>query len=183
MDICPVVRVSLFLFGGENMFTSDTYVRYGAKGIFQVQEIIEKKGRHNTREFWYVLHSLKNGIETSVTTPVINTCIRQILDKETIQELIDEIPTLETIWSENKSLRYESFQKVIESGSARKLAQLAKTLYLIRDEKELCGKQIAERDREYLKRAEDLLFEEISMVFDIQQSEVKDLILHHTNIS
>lgn len=164
------------------MYEVNDYVSYGAKGIFQIKDVLMKKGKSGQKEQWYVLYSLKDGIETSVTTPSSNEAIRKILSKEAIEKLIREIPSLETVWSENKTIRYQLFQGMLESGSIRKLAQLSKTISLVKEEKEVCGKQLAEKDKEYLHRAERLMFEEISVSIHIKQDKVLDYVLHGAGI-
>lgn len=162
------------------MYKIGDYVRYGAKGIFKIEDIIKKQDQHGKQQTWYVLNSMRDGIETSVVTLVDNDHIRKILDKPAIQHLLDEMPNLATIWDENKIVRYQKFHEIIESGSIYKLAQLAKTIYVIHKEKELCGKQLAQKDKEYLEQAQQLLFEEISLSYHIQEEDVLDMILRRT---
>lgn len=152
------------------------YVSYGAKGIFQIKDIISKKGKAGHKVQWYVLHSMKDGIETSVTTPSVNATIRKILNKSEINKLISDMPSFESVWDENKTVRYLAFKEMLESGDIQKLAQLTKSIYLIKLDKEKAGKQLAEKDKEYLGRAERLLFEEISLCFDIKQDEVLNFV-------
>ena len=55
--------------GGGCMFQIGDEISYTNKGIFQVKEIINKRNRKREVESWYVLHSINNDVETSITTP------------------------------------------------------------------------------------------------------------------
>lgn len=158
------------------MFEIDDYVSYTNKGIFQIQEILKKRNRKREVECWYVLHNIKNDVETSITTPSTNPSLRLIMRKQDILQLINDMPALETVWDDDKRIREHHFEELLTSGDIRKWAQLSKTIYEMKKQKEEMRKSISDKDRFYFDQAEDLLYEEISLCFHIKQEEVSDFI-------
>lgn len=158
------------------MFQINDYVSYTNKGIFQIQDIITKRNRKREVECWYILHNIKNDVETSITTPATNPYLRLIMQKQDILSLINEMPILKSVWDDDKRVREERFQDMLTSGNVRKWAQLSKTIYEMKKQKEEVKKSISDRDRGYFDQAEDLLFEEIALCFQIKREEVENFI-------
>lgn len=158
------------------MFQKDDYLRYGAKGIFQVDDIVKRRDKNNKKTSWYVLLSHSNGVRTKILTPVENDELCNILSKDEAHQLIDEVPTLETIWNDNKHQREDTFKKILSSGKTRDLVQMIKSIHLAREEKLKEKKDISERDKEFFKNAENILFEEISISCGIEKDNVMNFI-------
>lgn len=158
------------------MFQINDYVSYTNKGIFRIQEIIKKQNRKREVACWYVLHNIKNDVETSITTPSTNPSLRLIMQKQDILQVIHDMPAIKTVWDDDKRIREDRFQELLTSGDVRKWAQLSKTIYEMKKQKEEIKKTISDKDRFYFDQAEDLLFEEISLCFHIKQEEVSSFI-------
>lgn len=131
--------------GGGCMFQIGDEISYTNKGIFQVKEIINKRNRKREVESWYVLHSINNDVETSITTPVTNPNLRLMMSKEDILQLIEDMPTLETVWSDDRHVREDRFEKMLNSGDIRQWATMSKTIYEMKKQKEINKKNISER--------------------------------------
>ena len=58
------------------MFKEKDYVRYGSRGIFQVEQIIKKELKPRHPETCYVLSSVY-GIHTQIVTPASNPQLRR----------------------------------------------------------------------------------------------------------
>ena len=119
------------------MFQIGDEISYTNKGIFQVKEIINKRNRKREVESWYVLHSINNDVETSITTPVTNPNLRLMMSKEDILQLIEDMPTLETVWSDDRHVREDRFEKMLNSGDIRQWATMSKTIYEMKKQKEI----------------------------------------------
>lgn len=158
------------------MFQINDNVSYTNKGIFQVKNIIEKRKGRKEKEFWYVLHNIKGDVETSITTPSTNPNLRLIMKKDDILALIDKMPSLTSCWDDDKRIREERFQSMLDSGDIWMWAQLANTIYLMKKQKEEIKKTISDKDKYFFDRAEDLLFDEISLCFHIKREKVHDFI-------
>ena len=163
------------------MFKINDYVRYGAKGVFQIKEIQKRRDKNNKRCEWYVLYSNSDGVETKIITPANNNTLRKVLTKEEAYALLDQIDSLDLIWDVNKRTRDEMFHDILVSSDLLKLAQLIKSIHFVREEKLKEGKDISQKDKDVYKNAENLLFEELSVCFDIKKDQVLDFILHHAS--
>lgn len=159
------------------MFNIDEYVRYGAKGVFQVKEIIKKKNMQNKTTSYYVLCSNFDGLNTKIITPVDNNTLRAIISKKEVLQLIDAMPSVEVTWNEDKRLRENGFKEILASGQLKSLAQMIKSIHFTQQDKLKINKDISESDKQLFKNAENLLFEEISVSCEIKKDEVLDFIL------
>lgn len=164
------------------MLKVNDYVRYGAKGIFKIIEIQKRKNKDNKKVNWYVLYSNSDGVDTKILTPADNPTLRKIMSKEEALEIIEQMNDMEIIWDNNKRTRDELFHDILASGDMKKMAQLMKSIYFIRYEKLQEGKDIAQKDKDVFNNAEKLLFEELSLSFNIQKNEVLDFIMSKVTI-
>ena len=89
------------------MFKEKDYVRYGSRGIFQVEQIIKKELKPRHPETCYVLSSVY-GIHTQIVTPASNPQLRRVMNREEIDRMIDEMPLLESDWIDDKRKREEN---------------------------------------------------------------------------
>lgn len=158
------------------MFQVGDGIAYTNKGIFQIKEIKSKRNRKREIESWYVLYRMKNDVETSITTPVTNPNLRLIMKEEDILALIDDMPTLQTVWNDDRHIREERFQTMLNSGDIRQWAIMLKTIFEMKKQKETIKKTISERDKFFFNQSVDLMFEEISLCLHIKREEVNDFI-------
>lgn len=163
--------------GKENaMYEVNTYVRYGGNGVFRIKEIITKKLSMRERKQYYVLERVF-GVETQITTPVDNPNLRAIISKADVEKLIEEMPTLETNWIDDRRMRSEAFKAMLASNDVTQLASLIKTIHLRQEEKEKEKKQISDEDLATYTQAEEILAEEIALIVGIEKHEVTPYIL------
>lgn len=161
------------------MFCINDQVRYGAKGIFRVEEILYKKNKEGKRESWYVLHSIKEGVDTKITTPSHNPFLRRMLSRKDFEQLLAAMPTIKPEWIEDKNTRYQKFKDILDSNDPYALVHLIKTIYLKKLEKKENKKMLADKDKEILEAALHALHEECSLAFSIREQDVPDFILQH----
>ena len=86
------------------------------------------------------------------------------------------MPTLETVWSDDRHVREDRFEKMLNSGDIRQWATMSKTIYEMKKQKEINKKNISERDKFFFDRGENLLFDEISLCLHIKRDDVHDFI-------
>lgn len=155
----------------------NTYVRYGSNGIFLIKDIAKRTSNEGVSEDWYVLLSDNDGVMTSVMTPVDNNIIRPILSKNEVKKLIKAMPDIPSVWIEDKHRRHESFKSLLDSGNIYKLVQVINSIERAKRKKEEDNKTISEKDQEILTFAQDLLYMEVALSFDIKKDEVQEFIL------
>ena len=155
--------------GCGKMFETGEYVVYGRTGICQVTGVTTMKVDGSSAERLYYV--LKPGGETEgkIFTPVEGgkQVLRAIISKEEAEQLIDEIPSIETLSIENEKFREDSYKKCIRTCECRDLLRIIKTIYLRKQARLSHGKKTTATDERYLKMAEDHLYSEFSMLLDI----------------
>lgn len=158
------------------MYQINDMVCYASKGIFQIQAITKKKDKDHKLQQWYTLYANHDGLETTIQTPAENVYIRALANADEIEALLSSMEGLENIWIEDKHQREDCFKKLLASGALENWAQLAKSIYLTREERIQLKKDISEKDKQYLIMAEELLYNEIAYALHIPREEVWDII-------
>ena len=113
-----------------------------------------------------------------IHTPVNDTrgLIRKVIDKDAAEALIQEIPNIEVVKSEDDRILENSYIALINSGKHADLIKIIKTTFLRKAEKESTGKKVGEKDKSYFKLAEKLFYTELSIALKMTYSETKEYI-------
>lgn len=156
-------------------------VIYGGDGVCEITDIENMEMSGKIREY-YVLAPVFNK-SMKIYVPVDNRKslqhIRYALTGEQAKALIDDMPSMETIWINNEHMRKEEYRKIIGRADLRELVSLIKTLYLKRLEREEKGKKLYACDEVFLSSAEKLLYGEIAAAMGIERDEVAEYIARH----
>lgn len=121
------------------------------------------------------LHSAKARPQSNSTLYVpldndeLKTKFKPLLTGDEIEEIIKEMPEENSLWKESSSERAELYSEIIESGDRKRLAQLVRTLYLRQKHLLARGRHLHSTDERFFKNAENLLFDEFSVVLGISQ--------------
>jgi CarD family transcriptional regulator len=102
--------------------------------------------------------------------------MRPILTREEVDELLQEIPRLDTIWVSNEKEREYQYKQIILRGDCRELVRIIKTIYLRMQSRIEDGKKVAAVDERYFRQAEDLLYGELAYVLDMKKSDMNPFI-------
>lgn len=137
-----------------------------------VCRIVELKDINN--QSCYVLNPIDD--ETlKITTNISNSQIRNLINKEACEKLIELIPSIDIIKSDDKNLENE-YKKLLLSGDLKDLIKIIKTTYLRNQNRLSSHKKIGEKDDNYFKKAEKLLYNEMSISLGLTYDETKDYI-------
>lgn len=158
------------------MYKANEYVRYGEKGVFQVQSIQKRALKGKELIDCYILYANQNGLETTVITPITNPFLRKILTKEEAIAVIKKFKDIEIEWNDNRHIRDEWARNILISGDVEDMAKLIKSAYLMKIEKNKVGKDISSKDKDVFRNAEKLLYEELSVSLGIKKEDVIDYI-------
>lgn len=160
------------------MFEKGEYVVYGNLGVCEVRDIttMNLEGVPKDKLF-YVLYPYAQE-DRKIFTPVDNqkTVMRKIISKEKAEELLKEVPQIETIQAANDKLREEQYKECIRSCECRQLVKVIKTFYKQKRLRTEQGKKMPAMDEKYSRIAEDNLFLELSIPLKIPKSDVKNFI-------
>jgi len=122
----------------------------------------------------YVLNPIDDQTLT-ITIPQSNNFIRGIISKKESEELIKKIPNIDMIKVNDKLLENE-YKNLLNSGKLEDLVKIIKTTYLRNEDRINNRKKIGEKDDNYFKKAEKLLYNEISISLNLSYEETKKYI-------
>lgn len=156
------------------MFQSGDYIVYGNQGVCKVAEV----GSPNIdgvikNKLYYKL--LPVYTSETIYIPVDTTVfMRPILSRKQAEALVMQIPFIrENMYKKcNLSLLKEHYESAFRTHTCEDLIQLIKGIYTKSVDASQNGKKIGQLDQRYMKRAEDLLYGELSVSLDIPREKV-----------
>ena len=119
------------------MYKIGDTVLYGREGVCKIKDIVTRK-LNNIDKQYYFLTPLDDHI--TILVPIDNeealSKMRKVLSKKDIYELIKTMPDNETIWINDKNIRKQKYNDIINHGNHEQLVKLTKTLYLNKQKQE-----------------------------------------------
>ncbi len=160
------------------MFSVNEKIHYGGSGVCIIQEIATMRfGR--TRERYYVLKPVYQN-SSLIYVPVDNEALvskmRPVLTRQEVDDLIDEMPSVETAWEEDSQQRKLNFDALLRSNQCRDLVVLIKTLQEHKVVRAKLGKTLHVSDETYLREAQRLLFDEFAGPLGLMPAQVNGYI-------
>ena len=159
------------------MFQKGDYIIYGSSGVCQVNDITVPDFLGESTTEYYVLTPVR---DTGTIYAPVNTkkFMRSIITKEQAMELIRQIPSIQKEEVKERDHRFlaQHYKQTLDSHDVSDLVQLIKTIYLKNEDSALRGKRPTNTDMQYMKKAEDLLYSELSVALDIPFGEVEGFI-------
>ena len=166
------------MFGGFMMFSVGQNVLYGTNGVCVVDDITEKKIGKVSMEY-YVLKPLATDSST-LFVPTHNEelvkRIRDILNKDSIDSILANLPDIGE-WNENKQERSDDFKSIIVDGDCVELIRMIRLIHAHSNDLAENGRHLHMSDERFLKEAEKMVSEEISLVLDVDRDAALELIL------
>lgn len=107
-----------------------------------------------------------------ITIPKNNLNVRGIISKDESEELINSIPKIEIINVNDKMLENE-YKNLLNSGKLEDLIKIIKTTYLRNENRISNHKKIGEKDDNYFKKTEKLLYNELSISLGLSYEDTK----------
>ena len=162
------------------MFKKGMSVIYGSNGVYVIEDIRIEEFLGEKKEY-YVLSQLERKSNDKVFIPLDNerltSQIKPILSRKEIYALVGMIPNEPMPWINESRARNEHFKSIFARADHVELMHLAKTIYLRREEMTAQGKKIFLADENALARAEKVIFDEFSLVLDIDREDVIPFIM------
>lgn len=167
------------------MYHVNERIHYGGSGVCTVQDITTLRfGR--TREQYYVLkplHQNASVIYVPVNNEQLTAKMRPVMTPEEVERLIEEMPNIETVWTDDIQARKASFDALLRSNNCADLIKIIKTLYQQKKRRQAMGKSLHVSDENYLREAQRLLYDEIAGVVGINPNEVNAYILERVDLT
>lgn len=155
------------------MYKVNDYVVY-KKDVCLVKEI---KSNKQIDQNYYVLVPVDDQ-SLFIQVPVENKLgnIREIITKKEVNDIIDSIPNIKIITTENDKLIEHEYKKLLYDGDHKDLISIIKTTYLRNKNRLDNNKKIGEKDDVYFKKAESKLYNEFSIALNMTYDEVKEYV-------
>lgn len=139
------------------MFKVGEYVVY-KRNVCVIKELKEI----NNKKYFILIPIDDNTLTISIPYDKSNHLLRNIISKEESEKLINSIPDIELIKVNDKLLENE-YKKLLSTGNLEDLVKIIKTTYLRNFNRLSNNKKIGEKDDNYFKKAENLLYNELSI--------------------
>ncbi len=162
----------------RKMYKKGDIVLYTSNGVCRITGITTKKIAGTKMEY-YVL----TPIYADSSTLFVPTCnetlvnkMRYILSSDEINSVISNIVS-EPEWIDDKNARFELCREIISNGDFEKLVLLVRSLKNHEKQQVAKGKHLHISDERFLKEAEKMVSEEISIVLNIKRSDVIPMLM------
>lgn len=149
------------------MFKVNNYLMY-KRDVCIVKEIKEKYIRDRD---YYLLVPI-NDESLKIEVPVDSKLIRELIDKQRVYEIIQNIPNIPVIEIDKKKIEDE-YKKLLMSGKHEDLIKIIKTAYLRNRERIDNNKKTTDKDNYYFELAERYLYYEFMIVMEMDYEAMK----------
>ncbi len=153
------------------MFHQGDYIHHATNGLCKVEDIttLSISGADQGR-LYYRLAPVE-GRGSTVYTPVDNqkVAMRKAMDAQQASQLIDEIPSIETLWIPEEKAREQKYKQALMSVDSKCWVQIIKTLYLRRKDRLSRGRKVTSTDEKYLRSAENRLYTELALALGMEK--------------
>jgi len=148
---------------------------YGGTGVCEVIDISQQLDKE--QEF-YVLKPLYQSCIISTPVNTTKVLMRPIISKDEAKQLVDTIPSIQAEAYNNNDLRQLEghYRDSIKACDCMELLELSMSIYEKRQDAKLQKRKLGIVDERYMKRAEELLFGELSAALGIPKDEVSEYI-------
>lgn len=156
------------------MYKINDYVVY-KKDVCKVKEIRSNKLNGNK---YYILIPIDDE-SLIIEVPVENRMgyLRDLLSKEDADSLIDSISKIKPLDNIDDKYIEKTYKDLLYRGTHEDLIKIIKTTYLRNDERIKNNKKISEKDDNYFNQAERYLYNELSIVYNMNFEETKNYII------
>lgn len=160
------------------MFQIQDVVVYGSLGVCDIIGIEAKKVDDAVKNY-FVLKP-KNNPEATCYVPTWNEKalgkMRKVMSREEVNALIDSIPDQMPVWLENRNERKEAFRQILSSGDHTAIIAMLRALFIQKTERESEGKRLHMTDEQFIKDAEQILYNEWQYVLNVDKAGLMDYI-------
>ena len=146
----------------------------GNNGVCRVENIqtMDSVGKE-TRTYYTLVPIYTTGSKLFVPTDSKKVVTRSVMTKKEAEKLLKEWDEIETLWVENDKKREEVYKEALRSCDSRQWVRLIKTSYQRNQARMKIGKKATKSDERYLHMAEDNLFGELAIPFQMTKGEAE----------
>ena len=160
------------------MFKIGDVVVYSATGVCEISDICEKSFGADVLQY-YMLTPLMQKTST-VFVPINNEKLTQkmhrVLTKNEFEEAFAIANSQVFVRPDSESERRNKFTEILNSGNRALLIQMVLDLKLYKSQQIQNSRRLHLADERLLSCSQELLFEEIAYVFEIEQDSVQEFL-------
>jgi len=160
------------------MYKIGDLVVYGKMGVCNVKDITTLKNVNvQTGRLYYVLQPTNDNcvIYAPVDTKVF---MRPVISREEANRLIDRIPAIkaEAYFNDRVQDLTQHYEDALNCHDCADLVKLTMSIYAKKQMIEQSNHKFGQIDERYMKQAEELLYSELAVVFEIPKEKVSEYI-------
>ena len=157
------------------MYKSNDYLVY-KKDVCKVREV--KKNKMNGLDYYILVPINDNSLIIDVPADNRMGYIRDIISKEEAEKLINNIPNIEPLKNIEDKYIENTYKDLIYNGTKEDLIKIIKTAYLRNEERINNKKKISDKDLNYFNKAEQYLYNELSIALNMTFDETKEYVVN-----
>ena len=149
---------------------------HGNSGVCRVESIQNMDGIDGApqRTYYTLVPIYTSGSKLFAPTDGKRVVTRPVMTKKEAETLLKEWDEIETLWVENDKKREEVYKEALRSCDSRQWVKLIKTSYQRNQARLQKGKKATTSDERYLHMAEDNLFGELAIPFEMTKGEAEE---------
>lgn len=154
------------------MFKINDVVVYGSQGVCEIIGIEDQKLGGATKKYFVLKPKNDKGAICYVPTWNEKALgkIRKVMTKKEVDALIDSMPNKKPIWIVNETERNETYKQILTSGDQAAILSMVQALFSHKLEREAEGKRLHMSDEQFMKNAEQLLYNEWQYVLNVDKT-------------
>lgn len=161
------------------MFETGSLIVYGNSGICRVEGVSMKPQLEGGGQAMYYTLTPVFGSGTVYTPVDTKVFMRPVISGEEARDLIRRMPEIEPGCCDGTDQRTlaEHYRGLLHTYQCESLVKIIKAVYQKGRQAAARGKKLGKTDQQFMKRAEELLYEELSLALEMPKDKVKDYIL------
>lgn len=159
------------------------YIVVGSTGVCRVEDIIKESfGGSEVREY-YVLEPI-SGNSSTIYVPTDNdqVCMRKIMTKQDVEDLIKELSDDDFAWNEDDQKRKSEYAEIARLCKPLELVKVLVSLQKRQDELEESGRKLSSIDTEAYKFTEQILKDELALALSLDPEQAISYLLQQLKI-
>ncbi len=160
------------------MLQVNDYIVYGRIGVCKIEDIgtLNLTGIDKKEVYYTIIPVYSEKSKLFIPAENLKIVMRKILIKEEALQLIDDIPNIEIIWTNNEREREEVYKEAVKKCDCRDWIRIIKTLNLKKQEHIAHGQKFTNSDKKYLQIAEESLYGELAVSLELPRDKVEKFI-------
>ncbi len=150
-------------------------VMYGTSGVCKI-EGTEKRcfDGKNENEYWKLIPIASENSVYYIPMETLSEKVRALATKDEIEQFIIKMPDIHPLEVSDVHRRREVFSGILKGGDYSELISLIKMLYAEQKQRAQSGKKLSMADEKFMRDAEKIMFQEFSVVLDLNIEQVKN---------